>query len=100
MTRHQSYGLLQLVPIPNGPWLSLSLDFITDFPISCTFDFILVVVDQLTKMAYFIPCNKTITGERTTKLFIDHIYCYHGQPEDIVSDRGPQFISKFLKGIL
>jgi hypothetical protein len=80
-TRHQSYGLLQLLPIPNGPWLSLSLDFNTELPVSCTFDSILVVVGQLTKMAHFIPCNKTITREVTTKLFIDHIYRYHGQPK-------------------
>jgi hypothetical protein len=49
-------------------------------------------------MTHFIPYNKTITKERTAKLFIDHIYRYHGQPEDIVFDWGPQFISKFWKG--
>ena len=30
MTRHQSYRLLQPLPIPNGHWLSLSLDSIID----------------------------------------------------------------------
>ena len=84
----------------NSKWslVIISLDFITNISISCTFDSILMVVDQLTKMTHFILCNKTITKERTTKLFIDHIYRYHSQSEDIVSDRGPQFISKFWKG--
>ena len=97
MTHHQHYRLLQPLPISNGPWLSLFLDFITDLLVSCTFDSILVVVDKLTKMAHFIPCNKTIIGERTTKLLINHIYHYHSQLEDIMSDWRSQFISKFWK---
>jgi hypothetical protein len=52
----------------------------------------------LTKMAHFIPCNKTVTREETTKLFIDNIYRIHGLPHDIVSNRGTQFISNFWRG--
>lgn len=44
-TCYRPYGLLQPLPIPNGPWLSLSLDFITDLPVTKTFNSILVVVD-------------------------------------------------------
>ena len=50
-------------------------------------------------MAHFVPCKKTITGEDTAKLFIDNIYQYHGLPDDIVSDRGPQFVSKFWQSL-
>jgi hypothetical protein len=97
--RHQPHGLLHPLPVPNGPWLSLSMDFITDLPSSNSKDSILVVVDRFTKMAHFIPCNKTITGEETAKLFLDNIYRIHGLPDDIVSDRGAQFISNFWRGI-
>lgn len=48
-------------------------------------------------MAHFIPYLKAISGEESAKLFLDNIYRYHGLPNDIVSDRGPQFISKFWK---
>ena len=75
------------------------MDFITDLPPSSSFDTIFVVVDRLTKMAHFVPCKKTITGEETAKLFLDNIYRYHGLPDDIVSDRGPQFISRFWKSL-
>ena len=75
------------------------MDFITDLPVSQSFDSIFVVVDRLTKMAHFVPCLKAISGEETAKLFLDNIYRYHGLPNDIVSDRGPQFISKFWKSL-
>jgi hypothetical protein len=32
----------------------------------------------------FIPCNKSIIGEKTTKLFLDHVFCYNGFPKDNV----------------
>jgi transposase InsO family protein len=58
-----------------------------------------VVVDQLTKMAHYMPCNKTITSEETTRLFMDNIYKYHGLPDDIISDRASQFTSKFWQSL-
>ena len=47
-----------------------------------------VVVDQLTKMAHFIPCTKIIKEEETAILFFDNIYCIHGLPNDIDLDMG------------
>jgi hypothetical protein len=93
--RHQPYGLLQPLPIPETPWTSISMDFIVDLPKSKSFDSIFVVVDRLTKMAHFVPCNKTITGKETTRLFLENVYKYHGLPDDIISYRGTQFMSKF-----
>ena len=46
-----------------------------------------------------MPCNKTITGEETAKLFIENVYKYHGLPDDIISDRGTQFTSKFWQSL-
>jgi hypothetical protein len=71
------------------------MDFITNLPPSNFYDFILMVMDYLTKMAHFIPCTKTIINEGTIKLFFDHVFQYHGLLEDIIFDRGPQFASKF-----
>jgi hypothetical protein len=64
------------------------MDFITDLLSSTAFDSIFVVVDRLTKMAHFMPCNKTIRGEETARLFMDNTYKYHGLPDDIISNRG------------
>ena len=50
-------------------------------------------------MAHFVPCNKTVTDEETARLFIDNVYKYHGFPDDIISDRGTQFTSKFWQSL-
>ena len=97
--RHRPYGLLQPLLVPKRPWSSVSMDFIIDLPPSNTFDCICVVVDRFSKMVHFVLCKKTIIGEDTAKLFIDNIYQYHGLPHDIVSDRGPQFVSKFWQSL-
>jgi hypothetical protein len=86
--QHRPYGLLHLLPIPKGPWLLLSMDFFTNLPLANGKDLIFVIVDQLTKMAHFIPCTKTITREETAKLFLDNIYCIHGLPNDLSWTRG------------
>jgi hypothetical protein len=59
MPHHRLFGLLQPLPTPDGPWKSISLDFITDLPPSEGFGAILTVVDRFTKMTHFIPCTKT-----------------------------------------
>jgi hypothetical protein len=97
--RHRLFGLLRLLPIPKKPWSSISMDFITDLSSSKAFDSIFVVVDRLTKMAHFVPCNKTVIGEETARLFMNNIYKYHGFPDDIISNRGSQFTSKFWQSI-
>jgi len=76
------------------------MDFIIELPPSNFYDSILVVVDCLTKMVHLILCIKTITGEGTTKLFLDHVFWYRGLPKNIISDRGPQFASKFWNRLI
>jgi hypothetical protein len=97
--QYRPYDLLHPLPVPKGPWLSLSMDFITDFPFANGKDSIFVVVDQLIKMAHIIPCTKIVIGEETTKLFLDNIYHIHGLPKDTVSDMGTQFTSNFWRGL-
>ena len=95
--KHLPYGLLQPLPIPEARWTSVSMDFITDLPVSQKFDSIFVVKDRLTKNAHFIPCRKNITAEQTADLFVKEVFRLHGVPKDLVSDRGPQFKSKFFR---
>uniref|UniRef100_A0A8C5MD31 CD9 molecule n=1 Tax=Leptobrachium leishanense TaxID=445787 RepID=A0A8C5MD31_9ANUR len=48
-------GLLQPLPIPERPWAHLSMDFITDLPVSQGNTVILTVVDRFSKMVHFVP---------------------------------------------
>ena len=89
-------GLLFPLKVPDAPWSSISVDFITDLPVSNGYDSIMVVVDRFTKWAEFFPCLKTITAQEASKIFLKEVFSRHGLPQEIVSDRGTQFVSKFF----
>ena len=76
------------------------MDFIVQLPLSNGYDAIYVCVDRFTKMAHFCPTNSTITAEGTAALYLEHVFKNHGLPDDIVSDRGTQFVSKFTRRLL
>ncbi|MBW0585824.1 hypothetical protein O181_125539, partial [Austropuccinia psidii MF-1] len=92
---HKKFGFLKPLPIPNGPWIFLSMDFITQLPLSNSFDSILVIVDRFSKMAVFIPTMSSITSLDLAHLFIKNIFSKHGLLLSIVSDRGSLFVSSF-----
>ncbi|MBW0472025.1 hypothetical protein O181_011740 [Austropuccinia psidii MF-1] len=77
---HEKFELLKPLPIPNGPWIYLSMDFITQLPLSNSFDSILVILDRLSKMAVFIPKMSSITLFDLAHLFIKNIFSKHGLP--------------------
>ena len=60
--RYRPYSELQLLPVPEGPWQELSIDFITDLLPSrfrgYISDTILVIVDCYSKMLLYIPAEK------------------------------------------
>ncbi|MBW0572713.1 hypothetical protein O181_112428 [Austropuccinia psidii MF-1] len=92
---HKKFGLLKPLPVPNGPWICLSIDFITQLPLSNSFDSILVIVDRFSKMAASIPTMSSITSLYLAHLFIKNIFAKHSLPSSIVSDRGSLFVSSF-----
>ncbi|MBW0488162.1 hypothetical protein O181_027877 [Austropuccinia psidii MF-1] len=75
---HKKFGLLKNLPLPNCPWISLSMYFITQLPLSNSFDSILVIVDRFSKMAVFIPTLSSITSLDLAHLFINNIFSKHG----------------------
>ncbi|WVZ76446.1 hypothetical protein U9M48_024422 [Paspalum notatum var. saurae] len=96
-TEHQRpAGFLQPLKIPEWKWEEISMDFIVGLPRTQKgYNSIWVVVDQLTKVAHFIPVNTTYSGARLAELYISRIVCLYGVPKRIISDRGSQFTSRF-----
>ncbi|THH00881.1 hypothetical protein EW145_g7016 [Phellinidium pouzarii] len=87
-----------LTPIPADPsalpFQSVSIDFITDLPLSNSFDSLMVIVDHdSSKGIVLCPCNKTIDALGTALLYHQNVYRRFGLPKRIISDRGPQFAS-------
>jgi len=60
--RHRRHGQLRPLPIPSGPWRSVSMDVIVELPPSSSYDAIYVCVDRFNKMAHFCPTNSNITA--------------------------------------
>ena len=73
------------------------MDFITKLPLAHKYDSILVVVNRLTKMVYFIPIIEKTLAEGLARLFRDNVWKLHGLSESIISDRGPQFVAGLMR---
>jgi hypothetical protein len=72
------------------------MDFIVGVPLtSCKFNSIWLIIDRHTKSAHFIPVHTFYRAEKYIELYISRILCLHGVPKTIISDRGPQFITRF-----
>nr|GFB45043.1 transposon Ty3-I Gag-Pol polyprotein [Tanacetum cinerariifolium] len=79
-------GLLQQLDIPAWKWDEISMDFVTGLPqTQRRHDAIWVVVDRLTKSAYFLPIRKDYSVSRLAETF----------QQEIVR----RFVSRFWKGL-
>jgi hypothetical protein len=97
--RHPA-GLLQPLPIPEWKWEVVTMDFITKLPrTNKQHDSIMVVMDTLTKSAHFIPVKFTHREANIVDVYMKEIAKLHGITKTIVSDRDPNFTSKFWKGL-
>ena len=59
------------------------------------YDFIWFIVDKLTKSAHFLPVKTKYDAFDYAALFVREFVWLHGVLAFIVSDKGPQFTSKF-----
>jgi len=83
--------------IPEKPWTYISADFITKLPIAQGYNSILVVVNRLTKMVYFISTTEKTSAEGLARLFKDNVWKLHRLSKSIISDRGPQFMAGLIR---
>ena len=56
-------------------------------------------MDRLAKWAHFIATTSNITSLGVTQSFWDSVWRLHRLPKEVISDRGPQFVSNFMHGL-
>jgi hypothetical protein len=72
------------------------MDFVVGLPRTAKeYDSIWVIVDCLTKSAYFLPVDTRYSAKKYAKLYFDRIVSLHGVPLTIISNQGSVFLSRF-----
>jgi len=66
-------------------------------PSSNRMDAILVIMDRFMKIIRLKATTTNISSEGIAKIYRDKIWKLYGIPRMILSDQGPQFMSKFME---
>ncbi|GKC06462.1 putative reverse transcriptase domain-containing protein [Tanacetum coccineum] len=76
------------------------MDFMTKLSrTSSGHDTIWVIVERLTKSAYFLPMCEDYKMDRLARLYLNEIMARHGVPISIISDRDSRFTLRFWQSM-
>nr|GEX38839.1 hypothetical protein [Tanacetum cinerariifolium] len=96
----KSSDLLVQPEIPQWKWENITMDFVTKLPKTAAGqDTICIIVDRLTKSAYFLPMSEDDTLEKLTRQYLKEVVSKHGVLVSIISDRDIKFTSHFWKSL-
>jgi transposase InsO family protein len=60
----------------------------------------MVIVDQLGKGIWVVPCTEHLGGEGMARIYCDHVWKDFRLPEVVISDQGTQFVGHFMRDVL
>ncbi|KAK8625714.1 hypothetical protein V6N13_056875 [Hibiscus sabdariffa] len=93
-------GLLQPLKFPQWKWEKITMDFVSGLPIMPRKnDAVWVIMDRLTKSAYFIHVRVNMSSDILAEIYIREVIRLHGVPRPIVSDRDLKLTSRFWKSL-
>lgn len=93
--RTKPFSEPQPLELPERRSVSVSKDFITPLPLTASgYDCITSFLDRFSKRVLIVPSKGTDSATHVADCFFNHIFCVHGLPGSIVSDRDPKFTSK------
>src|ERR1700680_4716920 len=79
-------GLLQSLEIPGKRWETVTLDLITQLPVTKQGnDAIVVFVDKFSKMVHYAATTTTCTADQLARIFFDTVVKLHGIPKYLLA---------------
>lgn len=97
--RRRNSTLESLKPVWS-PWLSISIDLITELPESLGFTQIWLVVERFSKMAHFIRLRKNAKPTDLANVFFREVWKLYELTLDIVSDRVAKLTSNLWEVLM
>jgi transposase InsO family protein len=73
------------------------MDFVGPFPKSKGYDYLWVIICQMTSMVHLVPVTTQVTAKELSWEYLKEIVRLHGLPSSIVSDRDSKFTSKWWR---
>ena len=86
-------SLLQLLPICEGIWRIITMDFMEWWSRLGGKNVIKGIVDRFLKFVYFLAIKHLFIAQEIAHLFLEHVYKFEGLPYSIMIDRDKVFIS-------
>lgn len=63
-------------------------------------DTLWVIIDRFSKGCHFVPFNSLHSALQVAESLFQYVFRYYGIPEDILSDRGPQFVPRVWRAFM
>jgi len=97
-TRHRHQKMMKLFQA-KGPLEDIAMDLLGPLPRTRHGkQHVLVITDRYSKLTRTIALSKT-TAPHVAQAFVDHWVMPYGIPASVLSDNGPQFVSKFMGAV-
>jgi hypothetical protein len=93
------HSILQPHDVPEGPWQTIGVNLVTELPRVGRYDAIVIYIDHYSKQVHIVPTTSDVDADGIADIHYRKIFCLHGVPAKIVSDRGPQFAARLMKAL-
>ena len=85
---------------PDVAWKQMGVDLVVDLPVTQEgYNAICVFVCHLTKMVRLVATQTTLSATGFASLFMKEVFPHYGLPENLISDRGPQWNSEMFQAM-
>ena len=91
------HGELKPIDPTPRPWGIVTSDLITGLPPCRGYDSIWTATCKGTKMVHINETKSTLDSEGLYHLYLRRIWSIHGTSDKIITDRGPQYSSRFAR---